>query len=53
MITAISLQKEDLGSNYTEVLIEPVYDYWHDGEWGVFLKSLPNLQSSPSFETAS
>ncbi|XP_017033157.1 UDP-glycosyltransferase UGT5 [Drosophila kikkawai] len=30
MITAFSLQKEHLGSNYTEILIEPVYDFWHD-----------------------
>ncbi|XP_037716694.1 UDP-glycosyltransferase UGT5 [Drosophila subpulchrella] len=30
MITAISLEKEELGSNYTEILIEPVYDFWHD-----------------------
>ncbi|XP_017015599.3 UDP-glycosyltransferase UGT5-like [Drosophila takahashii] len=30
MITAFSLEKEQLGSNYTEILIEPVYDYWQD-----------------------
>ncbi|XP_052842197.1 UDP-glycosyltransferase UGT5 [Drosophila gunungcola] len=30
MVTAFSLEKEQLGSNYTEILIEPVYDFWHD-----------------------
>ncbi|XP_032306981.1 UDP-glycosyltransferase UGT4-like [Drosophila ananassae] len=30
MITARSLESENLGSNYTEILIEPVYDFWHD-----------------------
>ncbi|XP_017015767.2 UDP-glycosyltransferase UGT5-like [Drosophila takahashii] len=30
MISAFSLEKEQLGSNYTEILIEPVYDFWHD-----------------------
>ncbi|XP_034654248.1 UDP-glucuronosyltransferase 2B13 isoform X1 [Drosophila subobscura] len=30
MVTAFSLEKEHLGSNYTEILIEPVYDFWHD-----------------------
>ncbi|KAH8254186.1 hypothetical protein KR032_008812 [Drosophila birchii] len=30
MITAFSLEKEQLGDNFTEILIEPVYDYWHD-----------------------
>ncbi|XP_017073251.2 LOW QUALITY PROTEIN: UDP-glycosyltransferase UGT5 [Drosophila eugracilis] len=30
MISAFSLEKEKLGSNYTEILIEPVYDFWHD-----------------------
>ncbi|XP_020802466.1 UDP-glucuronosyltransferase 2B13-like isoform X1 [Drosophila serrata] len=30
MITAFSLAKEQLGGNYTEILIEPVYDFWHD-----------------------
>lgn len=32
MITAFSLSAQQLGSNYTELLIEPVYDFWHDGE---------------------
>lgn len=32
MIAAFSLASQQLGSNYTEVLIEPVYDFWHDGE---------------------
>jgi len=35
MVTAFSLEKEQLGSNYTEILIEPVYDFWHDGEWSL------------------
>ncbi|XP_017087027.2 UDP-glycosyltransferase UGT4 [Drosophila bipectinata] len=30
MITALSLESENLGSNFTEILIEPVYDFWHD-----------------------
>ncbi|XP_020804449.1 UDP-glucuronosyltransferase 2B20-like [Drosophila serrata] len=30
MITAYSLEKEKLGDNFTEIVIEPVYDYWHD-----------------------
>ncbi|KAH8269648.1 hypothetical protein KR018_012618 [Drosophila ironensis] len=30
MVTAFSLEKERLGSNFTELLIEPVYDFWHD-----------------------
>ncbi|XP_017033093.1 UDP-glycosyltransferase UGT5 [Drosophila kikkawai] len=30
MITAFSLEKEQLGENFTEILIEPVYDYWND-----------------------
>ncbi|KMY95480.1 UDP-glycosyltransferase UGT5 [Drosophila simulans] len=30
MVTAFTLEKEQLGSNYTEILIEPVYDFWHD-----------------------
>lgn len=32
MIAAFSLASQQLGSNYTELLIEPVYDFWHDGE---------------------
>lgn len=28
MITGITLEPQNLGSNYTEILIEPVYDYW-------------------------
>ncbi|XP_017479989.1 PREDICTED: UDP-glucuronosyltransferase 2B20-like [Rhagoletis zephyria] len=28
MITAFTLEPLKLGSNYTEILIEPVYDYW-------------------------
>ncbi|XP_023297834.2 UDP-glycosyltransferase UGT5-like [Lucilia cuprina] len=30
MITAFSLKDLKLGANYTEVLIEPVYDFWTD-----------------------
>ncbi|KAI8128479.1 UDP-glucuronosyltransferase 2B18 [Lucilia cuprina] len=30
MITAFSLKDLKLGANYTEVLIEPVYDFWND-----------------------
>ncbi|KAL7735229.1 hypothetical protein ACLKA6_016138 [Drosophila palustris] len=30
MIAAFSLEAQQLGSNYTELLIEPVYDFWHD-----------------------
>ncbi|XP_070066402.1 UDP-glycosyltransferase UGT4 [Drosophila virilis] len=30
MIAAFSLASQQLGSNYTELLIEPVYDFWHD-----------------------
>ncbi|XP_002063665.3 UDP-glycosyltransferase UGT4 [Drosophila willistoni] len=30
MIAAFSLEQHHLGSNYTEILIEPVYDFWHD-----------------------
>ncbi|TMW45132.1 hypothetical protein DOY81_009787, partial [Sarcophaga bullata] len=30
MITAFSLENLKLGSNYTEILIEPVYDFWSD-----------------------
>ncbi|XP_030378430.1 UDP-glucuronosyltransferase isoform X2 [Scaptodrosophila lebanonensis] len=30
MIAAFSLESQKLGSNYTEILIEPVYDFWHD-----------------------
>uniref|UniRef100_A0A1A9V223 UDP-glucuronosyltransferase n=1 Tax=Glossina austeni TaxID=7395 RepID=A0A1A9V223_GLOAU len=30
MITALTLRHQNLGSNYTEILIEPVYDYWND-----------------------
>jgi len=32
MIAAFSLESQQLGSNYTELLIEPVYDFWHDGK---------------------
>ncbi|XP_011192570.2 UDP-glucosyltransferase 2 [Zeugodacus cucurbitae] len=28
MITAFTLEPQKLGSNYTEILIEPVYDFW-------------------------
>lgn len=31
MIAAFSLEKHNLGENYTEILIEPVYDFWSDG----------------------
>lgn len=30
LITAFSLAPLNLGSNYTEILIEPVYDFWKD-----------------------
>ncbi|XP_054737744.1 UDP-glucosyltransferase 2-like [Anastrepha obliqua] len=30
MITALTLEPQKLGSNYTEILIEPEYDYWKD-----------------------
>nr|XP_036212666.1 UDP-glycosyltransferase UGT5-like [Bactrocera oleae] len=30
LITALSLAPLNLGSNYTEILIEPVYDFWKD-----------------------
>uniref|UniRef100_A0A1B0GCA6 UDP-glucuronosyltransferase n=1 Tax=Glossina morsitans morsitans TaxID=37546 RepID=A0A1B0GCA6_GLOMM len=30
MITALTLRHQNLGSNYTEILIDPVYDYWSD-----------------------
>lgn len=33
MITAFSLNHLKLGANYTEVLIEPVYDFWSDGKF--------------------
>lgn len=33
MVTAFSLQHLKLGKNYTEILIEPVYDFWSDGKW--------------------
>lgn len=32
MITAYTLAPLSLGRNYTEILIEPVYDYRKDGE---------------------
>ncbi|XP_053963962.1 UDP-glucosyltransferase 2-like [Anastrepha ludens] len=35
MITAFTLEPHKLGSNYTEILIEPVYDYWKDVPAGV------------------
>uniref|UniRef100_A0A034VF45 UDP-glucuronosyltransferase n=1 Tax=Bactrocera dorsalis TaxID=27457 RepID=A0A034VF45_BACDO len=28
MITALTLEPEKMGANYTEILIEPVYDFW-------------------------
>uniref|UniRef100_W8ASC2 UDP-glucuronosyltransferase 2B15 n=1 Tax=Ceratitis capitata TaxID=7213 RepID=W8ASC2_CERCA len=30
LITAFTLEPLNLGSNYTEILIEPVYDFWKD-----------------------
>ncbi|XP_028900260.2 UDP-glycosyltransferase UGT5 isoform X2 [Zeugodacus cucurbitae] len=30
MITAITLEPQKLGGNYTEILIEPVYDFWSE-----------------------
>ncbi|XP_037928633.1 UDP-glycosyltransferase UGT5-like [Teleopsis dalmanni] len=30
MVTAFSLEDLKLGDNYTEILIEPVYDFWDD-----------------------
>lgn len=32
MITAFSLENLQLGANYTEILIEPVYDFWSDSK---------------------
>jgi len=32
MIAAFSLESQKLGSNYTELLIEPVYDFWNDSK---------------------
>lgn len=31
MVAAFSLQHLNMGQNYTEMLIEPVYDFWTDG----------------------
>lgn len=31
MVAAFSLKHLKLGQNYTEILIEPVYDFWSDG----------------------
>lgn len=33
MVAAFSLKHLNLGSNYTEILIEPVYDFWSDGKY--------------------
>ncbi|XP_017866751.1 PREDICTED: UDP-glucuronosyltransferase 2B13 isoform X1 [Drosophila arizonae] len=50
MITAFSLSAQQLGSNYTELLIEPVYDFWHDVKLSFGVQHLFDLTQMKNYD---
>ncbi|XP_036331656.1 UDP-glycosyltransferase UGT5-like [Rhagoletis pomonella] len=49
MITAFSMAPMKLGSNYTEILIEPVYDFWKDVKEDAGAKSIFDMTTMDLF----
>ncbi|EDW04367.1 GH20997 [Drosophila grimshawi] len=50
MIAAFSLESQQLGSNYTELLIEPVYDFWHDVKLNFGVQHLFDLTRMKNYD---
>ncbi|KAH8261354.1 hypothetical protein KR044_007860 [Drosophila immigrans] len=50
MIAAFSLESQRLGSNYTELLIEPVYDFWHDVKLNFGVEHLFDLTKMTNYD---
>uniref|UniRef100_A0A0A1WUQ4 Ecdysteroid UDP-glucosyltransferase n=1 Tax=Zeugodacus cucurbitae TaxID=28588 RepID=A0A0A1WUQ4_ZEUCU len=45
MITAFTLEPQKLGKNYTEILIEPVYDFWPEIHTKIGGKSIYDIRN--------